>query len=284
MLFAPPTALYSSLLRHELNERNYVWAKQHTLHHVLTYGQAPCVIYAPDERSEHGNFLASSYREICARPEWACRLEKVFTQARASLPRTERRWRELDSAHSSDALLMNIFCHPQTLAQSAVSSLLGVESGETPVFGHRVGVPLISSKKDWDKKDRTEVDMRLGALLVEAKLTESDFQLAPARLLSRYRDLEAVFDLERLPRRADSFVSYQLIRGTLAAFAYGQSFCVFCDARRPDLIEAWYAVMQAVGPVDLRHRLKLLTWQELAVLLPGDLQHFLAEKYGIVAV
>jgi len=28
-------------------------------------------------------------------------------------------------------------------------------------------------------------------------------------------------------------------------------------------------------------RLKLLTWQELAAVLPGDLQNFLAAKYGI---
>jgi len=34
---------------------------------------------------------------------------------------------------------------------------------------------------------------------------------------------------------------------------------------------------------DLRCRLKLLTWQELAGVVPGDLQEFLALKYGIVA-
>jgi hypothetical protein len=32
---------------------------------------------------------------------------------------------------------------------------------------------------------------------------------------------------------------------------------------------------------ELRCRLKLLTWQELASNLPGDLQLFLADKYGI---
>jgi hypothetical protein len=30
-------------------------------------------------------------------------------------------------------------------------------------------------------------------------------------------------------------------------------------------------------------RLKVLTWQELAALLPGDLQKFLDLKYGIAA-
>jgi len=34
--------------------------------------------------------------------------------------------------------------------------------------------------------------------------------------------------------------------GALAAHAIGGSFCVFCDERRPDLIEQWYAVMSAI--------------------------------------
>jgi len=89
--------------------------------------------------------------------------------------------------------------------------------------------------------------MRLDQLLVEAKLTESDFQSARFDLVSRYRDLETVFDLSELPCRNGRYCSYQLIRGTLAAYATGASFCVFCDARRPDLVEAWYRVMLAVS-------------------------------------
>jgi hypothetical protein len=76
---------------------------------------------------------------------------------------------------------------------------------------------------------------------------------------------------------------YQLIRGVLAAYATGGSFCVFCDARRPDLIENWYPVMRAVRSCVLRCRLQLLTWQELAAVLPKSMQKFLAAKYGITA-
>jgi hypothetical protein len=39
--------------------------------------------------------------------------------------------------------------------------------------------------------------------------------------------------------------------------------------------------MRAVRLSELRCRLKLLTWQELATVLPADLQQFLAVKYGI---
>ena len=76
---------------------------------------------------------------------------------------------------------------------------------------------------------------------------------------------------------------YQLIRGVLAAYATGGSFCVLCDARRPDLIESWYSVMRAVRSCVLRCRLQLLTRQELAAVLPKSLQKFLAAKYGITA-
>ena len=68
------------------------------------------------------------------------------------------------------------------------------------------------------------------------------------------------------------------IRGTLAAYATGCSFCVFCDARRRDLIEAWYRVMRAVRLFELRCCLKLFTWQEPAAVVPHDLQRFLAAK------
>jgi hypothetical protein len=55
------------------------------------------------------------------------------------------------------------------------------------------------------------------------------------------------------------------------------------DDRRPDLREAWYAIMRCVQVHDLRLRCKVLTWQELAESLPTNLQKFLDEKYGIVA-
>jgi hypothetical protein len=41
--------------------------------------------------------------------------------------------------------------------------------------------------------------------------------------------------------------------------------------------------MSAVKAAEMRVRLKVLTWQELAAFLPGNLQQFLDLKYGIVA-
>jgi hypothetical protein len=78
------------------------------------------------------------------------------------------------------------------------------------------------------------------------------------------------------------YAGYQLIRNVLAAHTEGCSFCVVHDDRRPDLREAWYEVLAAVKPAELRVRLSVLTWQELAEHLPEELQEFLDWKYGIV--
>ncbi len=78
------------------------------------------------------------------------------------------------------------------------------------------------------------------------------------------------------------YAGYQLIRNVLAAYAEGCSFCVVHDARRPDLREAWFQVMAAVKSAEMRVRLKVITWQELAALMPEELQEFLDLKYGIV--
>jgi hypothetical protein len=57
---------------------------------------------------------------------------------------------------------------------------------------------------------------------------------------------------------------------------------VLHDERRPDLREAWFEVMAAVKSAEMRVRCKVMTWQELAALLPEELQEFLDLKYGIV--
>ncbi len=244
-----------------------------------TYGEMPAVCYQPSEDgSRHGNFRPESYRAILANENWSKRLDKVHTQARTSLPRLDRRWRELDSCNSSDALLMNIFCFPETLQEAPVANFLDIEDGAIPQFGFRARVPLSNGKSD-----RTEVDMLLGNLLVESKLIEFDFQSKVEVVVESYRDLDEVFEVNSLPKKDGCYLSYQLIRNVLAAHANQCSFCVMADARRPDLRESWYAVMSSIRIVDLRLRCKMLTWQELAQWLPNKLQNFLRDKYGIGA-
>jgi len=339
------SSLFAGELRRELGLRNQLWARGRA--HVESYGNPPVIVYAPEYPADedlpavsppahltdeaparlcrHGNFFDASYAAIASRPEWMRRFDKIHAQGRA-LPKAERRWRELDSSMSSDALLMNVFCAPGVADSAEVKRALGVDSDALPEFGWKARVPLANGRFD-----RTEVDMRWGSLLVESKLTEADFQTREARIVEGYRDFAAVFEPELLPRvelramrrrTAEEFAEeftqeweaasqdegaaarvfqaeivarareaepveagytgYQLIRNVLAAHAAGCSFCLVHDERRPDLREAWFAVMAAVRSAELRVRLKVLTWQELAGLLPAPLQEFLDLKYGIV--
>jgi hypothetical protein len=331
------SSFHASELRRELGLRNRLWARGRA--HVESYGNPPVIVYGPEE-DRHGNFFDASYAAIAVWPGWMRRFDKIHAQGR-SLPKAEsdRRWRELDSSMSSDALLMNVFCAPGVAESVAVRRALGIEGEELPAFGWKARVPLANGRSD-----RTEVDMRWGGLLVESKLTEGDFQTKSAAVVEAYRDFDVVFERELLPRvplrlrrrrepaefpedysqeyedlwegpdlckqgdqsnisaaeivahrilpalerssDADfesAYESYQLIRNVLAAHAGGESFCVIHDGRRPDLREAWFRVLAAVRSAALRVRLKVLTWQELAPLLPDDLQQFLDWKYGIVA-
>lgn len=329
---AVKTSFYANQLRLELAARNRQYACGRA--HVESYGSAPVIVYAP-EGERHGNFFHPAYAAIITRPDWMRRFNKVHAQAARSLPKADRRWRELDSSTSSDALLMNIFCTPGVLSAPPIRRALGLDSNADAVFGWKARVPLANGRFD-----RTEVDLRLGSLLIEAKLTEGDFQVCKAPMVEQYRDLDVVFDRSRLPRyelppkrpkepaefpenysqEYESYIidpesappelfaeiaaqvaapipvmgevseiaecgytSYQLIRNVLAAYAEQCSFCVIHDERRPDLREQWFEVIAAVKSAELRTRLKVFTWQELAAFLPEDLQGFLDCKYGIVA-
>jgi hypothetical protein len=271
-------AASGSRLRTELSLRGLQFASTHSLLHERTDGQTPSIIFGQNIDGHHGNFHPLSYQRICANAEWSKRLSKVHTVSKRVRVRSDWQWKELDCACSSDALLMNIFCHPEALASAATRALLGVDPETSPQFGFKPRTPLQGSRKD-----NTEIDMKFGNLLVEAKLTEADFQTARPNLLTRYRDFEDVFELADLPLRNERHSGYQLIRGALAAYALDSSFCVLCDGRRPDLIEDWFRILRAVKPFELRSRLKVLTWQELAATLPDDLRCFLTIKYGIFA-
>jgi hypothetical protein len=271
---------YVSALREELIARNNSYAVLNLLPHVTSYGELPVVVYQQSECGRHhGNFIAASYRAILRRPEWRKRLQKAHSQGRRSLPAKDGSWRELDSSLSSDALLMNIFCHPGVTRRMEVYRILGLEPGGVPEFGFMPRVPLLS-----EATERTEVDMKLGNKIFEAKLTEGDFQIERAALVERYRDFRDIFESRQLPRAMKKYVSYQLIRNVLAAHALNMDFCTLLDARRPDLLEDWYSIARCIRSATLRARCKVLTWQELSLCLPASLQRFLSVKYGIVRV
>ncbi len=266
---------YASQLRAELSQRAFAYAERHGIACLASRGFPPVALFEPSSHG-HGNFLAASYRAITKRDEWQARLRKVHTSSK-ELPACERGgWCELDSSSSSDALLMSIFCYPPTLRSAQVRRLLGVEGGVRAEFGFSPRVPLLAGYGD-----TTEVDMKVGDLLIEAKLTEADFQRAPKSRLDGYADFREVFERKSLPQSRTHYAGYQLIRNILAAHQLEARFCLMHDARRPDLREDYYAVLRSVRAPALAARCSVLTWQELAAVLPRALQRFLAEKYGI---
>ena len=140
---AAPATIYATQLRQELAERNRVWAKVRP--HVESFGSNPVIVYEP-ENGRHGNFYDPAYSAITAHPDWPRRFDKIHAQGR-SLPRPPldpaRRWRELDSCMSSDALLMNILCTPGVSDSPTVRGLLGIDNpADQPAFGFRARVPL----------------------------------------------------------------------------------------------------------------------------------------------
>ena len=213
---SPLPSWTAAQLRRDLNDRAYRLARLQGLLHDTSTGSSPAVLFGREEQTDqparHGNFHPAAYARISAHPDWIRRLAKVHTASRRSSARHDWQWMELDSASSSDALLMNIFCHPEvfdgTRLSAPVAALLNVDPAAQPCFGNRPGVPLRTQLKPRTKSsapraavDRTEIDLTLGTLYIEAKLTESDFQLATPALIERYRDLEIVFETARLPRQ-----------------------------------------------------------------------------------
>jgi hypothetical protein len=157
-----------SLLRGQISHLNVARAARYNAE--MTYGNVPGVIYSENELGEHGNFLPAAYRRILRHRDWKARLKKVYTGSRFVPRRGDRQRRELDCASSSDALLMNIFCYPGVLRRKALSALLAIDACAEPVFGFRPAIPLKSGAKD-----RSEIDLKLGTLLIEAMRPGASF-------------------------------------------------------------------------------------------------------------
>ena len=273
-------SIYAATVREQVSACAAEYARRNGIPFRRSHTDFGAGVFTPDwDRMRHGNFHPASYRAIMQRSIWRKRLGKVLTVSdRLAQSDDDRRLCELDSCCSSDALLMNIFCHPTVRRAPAILGMLGLPEPAVPIFGWRARVPLVG-----DKADRTEVDMKFGTLLVEAKLTESSFESCSIAQMKTYMDFDQVFRLADLPRFGRQYHCYQLLRNVLAAHAHHANFCLLTDARRKDLIEAWFGVLAAIRPLDLRMRCKLLTWQELAAAVPRSLQDFLSLKYGIAA-
>ncbi len=271
-------SVWSTALRHELRLRARSHAGTTRGEWYESLGNAPAVLFATDSLGrEHGNFELAAFTAILANPSWRRRLDKPHQRPEALPSGRRAAARELDSCNSSDALAMNVFCHPGVCQNPDIAALVGFTVGAVPEFGVPAHVPLANGPAD-----RTEIDARIGSVLAECKLTEADFTSCPLERLASYRDVEHVFEVEQLSRSSDARVQgYQIIRNILAAHAMSSEFRLICDARRPDLLREYWTVVRAIRSADLRRRCGFVLWQELAALAPPSLRTFLANKYGL---
>lgn len=262
--------MFAENLRKQLSELAGSYAKKHRL--LFDKSPGGVIIFKKDHNKNiHGNFLDSSYDNILGKENWRVRLDKPHP----SPPGRKQEVKELDSCNSSDALLMNIFCHPRIDKWKSLKKLLGLSEIGEPEFGF-----LAKVKKNSGQDDATEIDMKLDGILMEAKLTEKDFTKKEKRIVESYDNFKEVFNEELLPQSSEDYLNYQVIRNILAAYERNLSFLLLCDARRPDLVKEFYVTARCVRDDWLRVRCNIVLWQEITQSVGKELRDFLVEKYA----
>jgi hypothetical protein len=268
-----------SKLKDELRERAQYWATAKGISQYSSLGDSPTILFPiAEDGNSHGNFHPDSWRAILASGILARRLDKPHAQAATALPVERAEARELDSSNSSDALLMNCFCFPGAVPRIMKGLGLWESIGSTalPEFGVKAKLPLTQNRQD-----ATELDMKIGSHIFEAKLTEKDFTSSAIDHVREYTDFNSAFDSSALPVAESEFRGYQLIRNVLAAFRLNATLIVLLDQRRPDLLQEWWAIHAAIKDADLRRRCGFRTWQQVAAACPLPLAAYLSGKYGI---
>jgi hypothetical protein len=212
------------------------------------------------------NFLPSSYQSIQQNPQWKARTLKVHSKLNDGTL-------EMQSSNSSDALLMNIFCNPGVRKWIGISKLLHIDTLSEIEFGWN---PSFENEKIVHP---TEIDMKIGNRIFEAKLTEESFTEKEKEIVENYPNFHTVFNPEYLESSDKKYHHYQLIRNILTAYKYNFSFSILVDETRTDLIRALFSVVQAIREPTVRNRVSFFTWQEIADACGAELKNFLQQKY-----
>jgi len=262
--------MYSEKLKTELTKPAKAWANQNSFPINLNINPAPvsAVIF---NNPDH-NFHAKSLAEIHNNPDWNKRLSKIHSHFPGGSIY------EMQSSNSSDALAMNIFCHPDLMIWKGVANLFG----GNPITKIEFGQDPKILKNGSPEPRPTEVDVLINnKIICEAKLTESDFTEKEKASVEEYDDFAIVFEIDKLSQNEKVYHNYQLIRNILAAHKNQNGFVLLCDARRPDLVRAFIETVVCIKEISLRTRCKIVFWQDIAAASGKDLQDFLRDKYGL---
>lgn len=212
------------------------------------------------------NFLKSTYDNIKSNPLWFNRTKKPLSSLKDGTL-------EMQSSNSSDALLMNIFCHPKFDSWKGVHDLLEIDNNASKEFGWN---PIFENE---NPSHRTEIDLKIGNHIFESKLTERDFTSKSETVIHTYSDFFTVFDTELLNKSNNEYAHYQLIRNVLTAYKYDFYFSILIDSSRIDLIKELINVITAIKIPKLRKRINFYTWQEIVDSCGEDLKEYIKHKY-----
>lgn len=221
------------------------------------------------------NFNNDSWSVIKNNADYLSRTLKAHSSFDSTNPKGE-----MQSSNSSDALLMNIFCHPKINNWKGIKQLLQVNDLSHLKFGFEPGIALEDGTID-----RTEVDLSIldgdSKIFCESKLTETDFVFQPLSKFERYTHFKTIFEPKYLPAFNSQVGNYQLVRNILAAYEFNAKFYLFIDARRPDLAKSFYQTVRCIKDIGLRQRCEIYYWQDIACYCGEELQDYLKDKYGI---
>jgi len=238
----------------------------------LPYKEFKSAIIFCGKNALKNNFHPESYKQIIKNKNWSKRLEKPHSYFNGS------KIKELQSSTSSDALLMNIFCHPKILKWKGVYNLLSINEVEDKKieFGFD---PKLEKKNE----RKTEIDMKIQNTIFEAKLTEYNFTTKnESELLKKYLYIEDYFNLKVLLKSNETVMNYQLLRNFLAAIKNKSNFVLLVDSRRPDLIREFFHTYSSLKlQYQDTKKFRFITWQDIYRVIGKELQLFLKQKYGI---
>jgi hypothetical protein len=263
-------------LRRELTLRAITYAQRNCLPHFLSKGGT--IFFEPyldaSGVTRHGNFFAPSYQIIRHDPEWAGMLNHGVANANA-IPRLKQGVAmETDSSCSTAALAMSLFCLPEI--NEAVASILKVEAGR-PRFAGEI---KSSGRRKKSREFEPDIILNGGGVYVWAVLTESLTGAMTVSELEQHPSIQRFADLNRLAVSGGIVRYADVLKMYLTAQQNNARFVLIIDQRRQDLAKAYRKIMQAAKSSDIG---SLLTWQDLAKVLPGDAKAFVQQKYGIEA-
>ena len=212
-------------------------------------------------------FYPQSFEAISKNTDWLARTKKPHQNLPGRF--------EMQSSNSSDALLMNIFCHPKLVSWKGVAKIFDSKS-VSPKFGIKAWV-----EKEGTNGDATEIDMAFGEYFVEAKLTESDFTEKDIAEVEKYTGLAQHFQVDCLPIKKGRYQNYQIIRNLLAAIQHQKQHMLLCDERRSDLVRQYMETVCCLRDPQVRRKCRVVFWQEVQRACGRRLGLFLQSRYGI---